>query len=36
MLYSGTTNGTIVYDGSAGFKGSDGIDLLNWKDFLCM
>jgi predicted AAA+ superfamily ATPase len=33
MLYSGTTHGTIVYNGSAGFKGSDGIDLLNWKDF---
>lgn len=36
MLYSGTTHGIIVYDGSAGFKGSDGIDLLNWKDFLFM
>ena len=36
MLYSGTTHGSIVYDGSAGFKGSDGIDLLNWKDFLFM
>jgi len=34
MLYSGTTHGTIVYNGSAGFKGSDGIDLLNWKEFL--
>ncbi len=34
MLYSGTTHGTIVYNGLAGFKGSDGIDLLNWKDFL--
>jgi hypothetical protein len=36
MLYSGTPRGTIVYDGSAGFKGSDGIDLINWKDFLCI
>jgi predicted AAA+ superfamily ATPase len=35
MLYSGTTHGTIVYNGTAGFKGSDGIDLLNWKEFVC-
>jgi predicted AAA+ superfamily ATPase len=35
MLYSGITHGTIVYNGEAAFKGSDGIDLLNWKEFLC-
>jgi predicted AAA+ superfamily ATPase len=35
MLYSGTSQGTIVYNGTAGFNGSDGIDLINWKDFLC-
>jgi predicted AAA+ superfamily ATPase len=36
MLYSGITHGTIVYNGEAAFKGSDGIDLLNWKEFLCV
>jgi predicted AAA+ superfamily ATPase len=33
ILYSGTKQGTIVYNGEASFKGSDGIDLINWKDF---
>jgi hypothetical protein len=35
MLYSDTSQGTIVYNGTASFNGSDGIDLINWKDFLC-
>jgi predicted AAA+ superfamily ATPase len=35
MFYSGTSKGTIVYNGAASFNGSDGIDLIHWKDFLC-
>lgn len=34
MVYSNTSVGHIVYDGPQEFKGSDGIEVMNWKSFL--
>lgn len=34
MSYSGTTEGIVLYDGQQTFKGSDGIEVLNWRNFI--
>jgi predicted AAA+ superfamily ATPase len=34
MSYSGVSLGSIVFDGKQHFKGSDGIELVNWAEFL--
>lgn len=34
MSYSGVSLGSIVFDGKHHFKGSDGIELVNWAEFL--
>lgn len=34
MSYSGVTEGRIIYDGDQEFKGSDGIELIRWKNAL--
>ena len=34
MVYSNTSVGHVVYDGPQEFKGSDGVEVMNWKSFL--
>lgn len=34
MVYSNTPVGYVVYDGPQEFKGSDGIEVMNWRSFL--
>lgn len=34
MSYSETTKGIILYDGIQSFDGSDGIKVMNWREFL--
>ncbi len=34
MSYSETTRGIILYDGIQSFDGSDGIKVMNWREFL--
>jgi uncharacterized protein len=32
--YSGLTKGLVLYDGHQAIEGSDGIDVMNWRDFV--
>ena len=34
MAYSGQNSGMVIYDGMQTFKGTNGIEVKNWKDFL--
>ena len=34
MAYSGQNSGMVIYDGAQTFKGINGIEVKNWKDFL--
>ena len=34
MAYSGQNSGMVIYDGAQTFKGTNGIEVKNWKDFL--
>ena len=36
MAYSGISHGIIIYDGKQSFKGSDGIEVINWRDFITL
>jgi uncharacterized protein len=34
MSFSGVKKGLVIYDGNQSFEGSDGIDVINWRDFV--